>query len=128
MGLYDVVAISKEHLGFIYQGESREAVMPRYLENATGLVVLTEGSKPVLFGRKGGTIQSLEGFQVETVDTLGAGDSFKAGLGYGLFRGMEDREMVRFASALAAMNCTRFPGVMKSPALDEVVTFLDRRG
>jgi sugar/nucleoside kinase (ribokinase family) len=124
---YDVVAVSKEHLGFIYPGKSREELFPRYLKRAAGLVVMTDGGKNILYGRKGGPAQCLEGFRVETVDTLGAGDSFKAGLGYGLIQGMGDLEMVRFAAALAAINCTRFPGVRKSPTLAEVETFLAER-
>jgi sugar/nucleoside kinase (ribokinase family) len=127
MGLTDVVAVSREHLGFTYPGKSREDLMPRYLENAAGLVVMTEGSKDVMFARKGQAVRRFEGFKVPSVDTLGAGDTFKAGLGYGLYRGMGDEELVRFASAVAAINCTRFPGVQQSPTLVEVEAFLAER-
>lgn len=52
--------------------------------------------------------------------TLGAGDTFKAGCLYGLLNGMNDDEIVRFASACSAVAISRFSLPLNPPTLDEV--------
>jgi sugar/nucleoside kinase (ribokinase family) len=51
---------------------------------------------------------------------LGAGDTFRAGVVYGVLRDMEDPEIVQFAAACAAVACTRFPSDYEAPALEEI--------
>ncbi len=46
-------------------------------------------------------------FQVEAVDTTGAGDVFRAGFIYALLRGWSTDDILRFANAAAAVSCTR---------------------
>ena len=62
---------------------------------------------------------------VFVVDTTGGGDSFRAGIVYALLAGWDDARAMRFAAAVAALNCTRFPGVLNSPSLNEVEAFID---
>ena len=57
---------------------------------------------------------------VDVVDTLGAGDTFHGALTLALGQGMPERRAVRFASAAAALKCTRFGGRKGVPAQDEV--------
>jgi len=45
-------------------------------------------------------------FQVESLDTTGAGDVFHAGLAYALLRGSSLHETLEFSCAAAALNCT----------------------
>ena len=61
-------------------------------------------------------------------DTAGAGDSFRAGVVYGLMMGRDVEEIIRFSSALAAIVCTRSPGVLDAPGYDEVTAFIARAG
>ena len=49
------------------------------------------------------------------VDTTGAGDTFRAGLTFGLMRGMGLRETVRFAAAAAALHCQVLGGGSRIP-------------
>ena len=58
-------------------------------------------------------------------DTAGAGDSFRAGLIYGMLNGMGDRDAVRYAAAVAALVCSRFPGVIDSPTTGDVEALLE---
>ena len=44
-------------------------------------------------------------FDVHVRDTTGAGDAFHAGFAVGLLRGMPARACMRFACAVAALNC-----------------------
>ncbi len=46
------------------------------------------------------------GFEVEAVDTTGAGDIFHAGFIYGLLRNWPLKKIMAFANAAAALNCT----------------------
>ncbi len=64
------------------------------------------------------------GFRVAAVDTTGAGDAFHAGFLYGVLRRMDLGDTLRFANAVAAMNCTALGGRAALPRLSEVKTFL----
>jgi len=46
---------------------------------------------------------------------------------YGLLAGWPDAEIVRYASALAAMVCLTYPGVLKSPTHEQVLAFIDKQ-
>ena len=54
----------------------------------------------------GGQFHYSPGFVVETVDTTGAGDVFHGGFIYALLKGWRMPQMLDFANAMAALNCT----------------------
>ncbi len=64
-------------------------------------VALTLGGEGALLVEREGTL-FLPAFEVETVSTIGAGDSFLAGMTYGLARGMAAAEAFRVAVAAGA--------------------------
>ena len=66
-------------------------------------------------------------FAVEAVDTTGAGDVFRAAFVFGLLRGRDAAELLRFANAAAAVSCTRAGAIPSAPTLEEVDQFLKRR-
>ena len=78
-----------------------------------------EGAMAVL----GDRIVYSKGFEVEAVDTTGAGDIFHAGFIYGLIRNWDALEILRFANAVSALKCTRVGG-RSAPTLEEVDSFL----
>jgi sulfofructose kinase len=59
-------------------------------------------------------------FEVEAVDTTGAGDVFRAGFVFALLRGWPTEDTLRFANAAAAISCTRLGALGGIPSLDEV--------
>jgi sugar/nucleoside kinase (ribokinase family) len=59
-------------------------------------------------------------FQVNAVDTTGAGDVFRAGFIYALLRGWSTDDTLRFANAAAAVSCTRLGALDGIPSLDEI--------
>ncbi len=63
-------------------------------------------------------------FRVEVVDTTGAGDVFHGGYIYGLLKKWDINDVVRFASAFAALKCRQLGGREGIPALSEVENFL----
>ena len=57
---------------------------------------------------------------VEVVDTTGAGDVFHGAYLVGLLKGWDLRKTARFASAVAALKCTRLGGRAGIPTYEEV--------
>jgi sulfofructose kinase len=66
-------------------------------------------------------------FPVNVVDTLAAGDVFHGAFAFGLAEGWDIAATVRFASAAAAIKCTRFGGRLGAPTRAEVEAFLAER-
>jgi sulfofructose kinase len=65
-----------------------------------------------------------EAFQVTAVDTTGAGDVYHGGYIYGLVQGWKMQECMRFASAVAALNCTEIGSQSGIPNLERVNEFM----
>ncbi|WP_270887473.1 carbohydrate kinase family protein [Pedococcus sp. 5OH_020] len=85
VGLSDVVKASEDDLDLMYGGQSAEQVMARWLELGASLAVVTLGGEGVSFLVRGGQDLGTAPTRAErVVDTVGAGDSFMAGLVSGL--------------------------------------------
>jgi sugar/nucleoside kinase (ribokinase family) len=108
-------------------GADLEDLFRAYQSHASGLVVVTCGGEPLLYGRKGQPLQRFRPYQVDVIDSAGAGDSFRAGVAFGLLKGWRDFETIRYASALAAIICTTFPGVLNCPTHRAVLKFIRER-
>jgi sulfofructose kinase len=67
-------------------------------------------------------------FQVDALDTTGAGDVFHGAYIYGLLRGLDLADTIRFASAIAAMKCSRIGGRAGIPDKAEALRFLAKQG
>jgi len=119
------IAISKEFLDRDYPGVEYTRLYEAYRRACRGLVIFTWGGRDLWYASPGAPSQTFTPYQVQVVDTLGAGDTFRAGLVYGVVQGWPDDQMVRFASATAAVSCTRFPSVFQPPALDEVLRLME---
>ncbi len=63
-------------------------------------------------------------FNVDVVDTTGAGDVFHGGYIYGLLQKWDIQQVIRFASAFAALKCTKLGGRSGIPKLHEVLNLL----
>jgi sugar/nucleoside kinase (ribokinase family) len=121
----DVLVVSEEFATRTLDASDPREILAAYVERCAGLVILTGGSKRLLYGRRGEQPGEFEPFSVEARDTTGAGDSFRAGIIYGMLRGYSDERLVSTASAVAALVCQRLPGVLTSPTEKELVDFVD---
>ncbi len=65
-------------------------------------------------------------YHVDVKSTLGAGDSFKAGVIYAMSKGMDDAMLVRFANATAAAACMNYPIARFPPNLQEIAEIADK--
>lgn len=64
------------------------------------------------------------GFQVQVVDTTGAGDAFHGAFIYAMLQGWDLRRVAAFANAVAAINCRTLGGRRGLPTRTEVEAFL----
>jgi len=120
--------VSREYRTRQYPGAVDEELLARYAAAGEGLTIFTSGKDDVRFARRGVLPESFSPYLVQVKSTLGAGDTFRAGVVYGVLRRLPDRELVRFASGLAALVCTRLPIADHVPRLAEVEEFLRVRG
>jgi sulfofructose kinase len=84
----------------------------------------TRGPRGTIWLDEQGNIQETPAFPVHTVDTLGAGDVFHGAFALAITEGQELRQALRFASAAAALKCTRFGGAFAAPQRAEVMELL----
>lgn len=102
------------------------AELTERLPSSRGEVAVKCGSKgSVRFGI-GESPESYSPFPANVIDTTGAGDSFNAGLIYGLLTGMDTSARMRFANACGALATERIGGASSAPGLEEVERFLVR--
>ena len=86
----------------------------------------TRGPRGTIWLDENGQIQETPAFPVHTVDTLGAGDVFHGAFALAITEKQELRQALRFASAAAALKCTRFGGAFAAPQRAEVEELLAR--
>ena len=115
-----VNAISHQYLDDNYKDKSYDEMMKLYTDNTDGLIIFTLGEKGAMYARKGQAPKYCRQCSVDVVSTLGAGDCFKAGTIYGLYKGFDDDKLVEYACAVAGDACTKFPISVNPPTLEEV--------
>ena len=86
----------------------------------------TRGPKGTIWLDEQGNLQETPAFPVHTVDTLGAGDVFHGAFALAITENQELRQALRFASAAAALKCTRFGGAFAAPQRAEVEQLLSQ--
>ena len=127
-------ALSSDAAAVIISGEFRNRDYPQaeltelfaeYQQRAQGLVVFTVGADAILYGRRGAPIRRFKPYPVEAIDTAGAGDSFRAGVVYGMLQQWSDEQIMQYAAALAGLVCASFPGVLNSPTHAETMRFIE---
>jgi sulfofructose kinase len=88
----------------------------------------TRGPQGTIWLDENHALQQTPAFPVHTVDTLGAGDVFHGAFALAITEKQELRAALRFASAAAALKCTRFGGAFAAPQRAEVEELLKQGG
>ncbi|WP_414473318.1 carbohydrate kinase family protein [Microvirga sp. M2] len=137
MGYADIVKASDEDVGLLYPGQDLVPVARTWLQYGPKLVVVTRGAQGPLcvFGP---SVIERPAPRVDVVDTVGAGDTFHAGLLAWLdanelltpqgFAGLNEAHVTAgldFAAAAAAIVCTRRGA--NPPTWEEVTRFMAER-
>ncbi len=125
----ELVALS-DHAAFSAPGLVRLTEIsdaPQALKQAQALtnghVYVTQGAQGCLW-LENSRLQHLPAFNVEVVDTTGAGDVFHGALAVSLAQNSTTEAAIRFASAVAALKCTRPGGRAGIPDCDQTRSFL----
>lgn len=104
-----------------------EDALRRIAEQTSSFVAVTRGAQGMTWLDHGGRAQHMPTFPVHTVDTLGAGDVFHGAFALAVAEGAEIAQAMRFASAAAALKCTRFGGAFAAPTRAEVEALLAQK-
>ena len=102
---------------------NRERAFGEMQKQAPGFLCATlgrEGSMALVDGE----IMHVKGFEVDAIDTTGAGDVFHAAFIYGLLQNWEVREILQFANGAAALKCGELGGRKGIRSLEEIHKFL----
>jgi sulfofructose kinase len=94
----------------------------------SSFLAVTRGPKGALWLDEHGHPQETAAFPVHTVDTLGAGDIFHGAFALEFAGGRPLPDSLRFASAAAALKCTRYGGAFACPQRAEVEALLAHAG
>ncbi|EPE7079388.1 sugar kinase [Cronobacter sakazakii] len=124
VALSDHAAFSAPGLARLVPGLSPQDALKTTKTLTNGHVYVTLGKEGCLWLENDDTLHRQAGFTVEAVDTTGAGDVFHGALAVMLARGESPQEAVRFASAVAALKCTRPGGRAGIPDCDQTRSFL----
>ena len=123
VALSDHAAFSAPGLQRMTQIAEAESALKKAQTLTNGHVYVTQGKDGCYWLEKG-ALSHLPAFQIDVVDTTGAGDVFHGALAVGLTQNQPAQDAVRFASAVAALKCTRPGGRAGIPDCDQTRSFL----
>ncbi|OQB35944.1 MAG: Ribokinase [Candidatus Latescibacteria bacterium ADurb.Bin168] len=120
--------IASQNFALKYFGNSDPERAARKLHKRFGVVCgVTAGSAGSFLATPGESFWQ-PAFEVDVVDTTGAGDVYHGAFAMGLLRGWPLRDIACFASAVAAMKCRELGGRSGIPRFAEACAFLKERG
>lgn len=105
---------------------NRRAALKKVRDLGCRIAAVTRGGKGLLWLDDHG-LHHLHSFEVEVVDTTGAGDVFHGAYALAMGEGQSVQQAMRFAAAVAALKCTRQGGRAGIPTRAEVDAFLKER-
>ena len=113
-----------EELTGVSDPQAALKLLSEYGPSVTVVTLGEKGSHTLAAGRSFHT----PAFPVDVVDTTGAGDVYHGAFIFGLLREWKLEKTAEFASAVAAMSCTRLGGRTGIPDLEEAIDFLRKSG
>jgi sulfofructose kinase len=91
----------------------------------SSFLVGTRGPKGTIWLDEYGGLRETPAFPVLAVETLGAGNIVHGAFALAITEGMALRQALRFASAAAALKCTRSGGAFAAPQRADVERLLE---
>jgi sulfofructose kinase len=133
MSQRDGLLTASSHL--IFSGEalratadmSNDADALQWIASLTpSFLAATRGPQGTIWLDEAQGLREIPAFPVHTVDTLGAGDVFHGAFAVAITEKQDLPGALRFASAAAALKCTRHGGALASPQRAEVEALLSQ--
>lgn len=111
--------IFAEHVPEALTGDADfERALRKLRRLSPGLMIVTLGPRGAM-ALDGDRVYHEPAYQVDAVDTTGAGDVFRGALIAALLKGESPRDAVRFANAAAGVSCTRLGAINGVPTYEE---------
>jgi sulfofructose kinase len=133
MSLQDGLLTASSHL--IFSGEALRATagiandadaLKQIAKLTPSFLAATRGPQGTIWLDQEQGLRETPAFPVHTVDTLGAGDAFHGAFALAITEKQDLPSALRFASAAAALKCTRYGGAFACPQRPEVEAFLSQ--
>jgi len=124
LGLATHLVFSADALAEFSATDDAAIGLSRAAASIDAAVAVTLGGQGVGWLDSAGAFSTMPAFDVEVVDSTGAGDVFHGAFALGLAERMEVPEAFRFANAAAALKCSRPGGRLGAPDRRAVDDFL----
>jgi sulfofructose kinase len=106
-----------------FQGAASDEALAKVARFGCRVVAVTRGEAGVSWC-EGGELHRRDAYAVDAVDTTGAGDVFHGAYAFAVGGGLGVADAMSFASAAAALKCTRANGRAGIPAFDDCLAFM----
>lgn len=97
-----------------------------YVENEFKTKVIAKCGSRGAYIVEDNSLVNIPSFNVVAVDTTAAGDSFNAGLIYGISKDMNIKDAIVFANAFGALATTKHGAQSAFPTIEDVIEFIGR--
>jgi len=121
----DILIMNENYPCRLMEDENRERALLEIAKFGARVVISTSGAKGCLLVKSGALIK-FPAFQINPVDTTGAGDAFHGAFLRALELGYDLHISIRFASAVSAINCLSKGGRRGIPTFEETNKFIDQ--
>ena len=123
-GLVDYL-VASDKFARQFSGQPDAALAARHMQRPGSAVIVTLGDAGLVWRTDAGA-GSLPAHAIDAVDTTGAGDAFHGAFAAGLAAGLGWADLLRYASAAAALCCRKYGARPGMPRAEEVKAFLRR--
>lgn len=118
-------AFSKNGLFEVTKMNQLEKALVEVDKMTENWVCVTDGENGT-YSLEDGEVLRTPAFDVDVIDTLGAGDVFHGALAYALASGNETKDAILFSNAAAALKCTKVGGRLGIPEKSEVDSLIQK--
>ncbi len=117
------IAFSRQGLSALTGEQDLAIALKAAAKKLSAWLCVTDGPEGVFFLRQN-KVENIPAFNIEVVDTLGAGDVWHGAFALRIAEGASESIAVEFANASAAIKCTRYGGRDGCPDRDGTNKFL----
>ena len=119
--------VASEKFAREFTSETDEEKAAKKLNEFAPSIVITLGGQGLIW-KDPGKIERYPAFNVNVVDTTGAGDAFHGAFAAGIADGKKWDELLLYSSAVAALCCTKLGARLGIPTSEDVNKFLEKQG